>query len=118
MEQEKKIVVSKIGKKEESPLSLAIRYYSLLSVIGDMGLTQREIQLIGFTAIKGNISYSNNRQEFCTLYNTSSPTVNNTISKLKKRGLLVKDGDKIKVAPKILVNFNNKIIIQLSLSHG
>lgn len=110
--EEKKIIVQKLCKKEKDSLSKAKRYYSILSAINDMNLTEREIQLIAFTAVKGNISYSSNREEFCKMYNSSSPTINNIISKLKKLGILIKDASKIKVNPTILLSFDKDIIIQ------
>jgi hypothetical protein len=81
-------------------------------------LTQREIQLIAFTAIKGNISYANIRKEFCEKYGTSSATINNIISKLKKIGVLVKDGTKVKVKPVIILNFDKDITLEIKLTHG
>jgi len=116
--QEKKTIVQKIKLTEKDALSIAQRYYTLLSAISNTSLTEREIQLMAFTAIKGNISYSNNREEFCELYKSSSPTINNIISKLKKMGLLVKESGKIKVNPAYLLNFENNLVIQLSILHG
>lgn len=113
---EKKIIIQKLRKQEKDVLSVARRYYSILSAVNDLRLTEREIQLIAFTAIKGNISYSTNREEFCKLYNSSSPTINNIISKLKKIGVLVKDTSKIKVNPKILLNFENDIILETKIT--
>jgi hypothetical protein len=89
-----------------------------LSSINDLKLTNREVQLIAFAAIKGNISYANIRQEFCTIYDSTSPAINNIISKLKKMGVFVKDGTKVKVNPLILLNFEKDIILQISLIHG
>ncbi len=115
---ERQTIIQKIVLSEGDALAIAKRYYSILSAISHISLTEREIQLIAFTAIKGNISYSTNREEFCTLYKSSSPTINNIISKLKKLGLLIKDGGKIKVNPLYLLDFNNHIVLQLSISHG
>jgi hypothetical protein len=115
---EKKTLLQKIKLIDTDSLVIAHKYYSLLSAIGNSPLTEREIQLVAFTAIKGNISYSSNREEFCTLYKSSSPTINNMISKLKKVGILIKESGKIKVAPKYLLDFNNNIVLQISLSHG
>jgi len=116
--EERKTIVQRIKKSEKESMEIAKRYYSLLSSINDLKLTEREIQLIAFTAIKGNISYSSNREEFCTLYHSSSPTINNIISRLKKLHVLIKDSGKIKVNPAILLNFENDIILQISLIHG
>lgn len=115
---EKKIIVQRLKRKEEDSLAVAKRYYSILSAVNDLKLTEREIQLIAFTAIKGNISYSTIREEFCKLYNSSSPTINNIISKLKKVGIFVKDASKIKVNPKILLSFENNIVIQTVILNG
>lgn len=115
---EKKIIVQKLKKTSDSQITTAIRYYKILSVLNDINLTEREIQLVAFTAVKGNISYPDIREEFCTTYKSSSPTMNNMISKLKKFGILIKESGKIKVNSAILLNFNNPIILQISLTHG
>jgi DNA-binding MarR family transcriptional regulator len=112
-----KVILQKLRKKEDNEYLLAERYYVLLSAINDLKLTQREIQLIAFTAIKGNISYANIRQEFCEKYGTTNASINNIISRLKKMGVLVKDGSKVKVNPKILLNFENDVTLEIRLVH-
>ena len=111
-------LVQKLKKKENDVFSLAERYYTILSAINDLHLTEREIQLIAFTAVKGNISYANIREEFCNKHNTSSATINNIISKLKKIGVLIKDGTKVKVNPVIILDFNKNITLEVKLTHG
>lgn len=116
MEQvEKKTIIQKLKKQEKDPLSAARRYYSILSAVNDLKLTEREIQLVAFTAIKGNISYSSYRDEFCKMYNSSSPTINNLISKLKKLSIFVKDASKIKVNPKIILPFESDIVLETKI---
>jgi hypothetical protein len=115
---DRKTLLQKIKLSEKDSLSIAQRYYSLLSAISNTKLTEREIQLIAFTAIKGNISYSTNREEFCSLYKSSSPTINNIISKLKKVNILVKESGKIKVNPQFLLDFDKDVVLQISILHG
>jgi DNA-binding MarR family transcriptional regulator len=102
----------------EDSYVLAEKYYRILSAVNDLKLTNREIQLIAFAAMKGNISYANIRKEFCEKYDSTSPAINNIISKLKKMGVFVKDGTKVKVNPLILLNFDKDIVLQISLIHG
>jgi hypothetical protein len=111
-------IIQKIKKQSTDMFVLAENYYSILSAINNLKLTQREIQLVAFTAIKGNISYANIRKEFCEKYNSTSPTINNIISKLKKINVLVKDGTKTKVNPVIILDFNKDILLQINLIHG
>lgn len=105
------IVLQKFKKKEEDEFGVAQRYYTILSAINNLHLTEREIQLIAFTAVKGNISYSNNKEEFCKLFKSSAATINNLISKLKKIGVLIKEGSKIKVNPVISLPFDKEMVI-------
>jgi len=102
----------------DDSLNMAEKYYSLLSAINDLHLTQREIQLISFTAVKGNMSYANIREDFCKRYETTSPTINNIISKLKKLGILIKDRGKIKVRTSLLLNFNLDVTLVIKLLHN
>lgn len=114
----KKIIIQKFLRKVEDDYAMAEKYYSMLSTINDLKLTQREVQLVAFTAIRGNISYSNIREDFCIKYNSTSPTINNIISKLKRIGVFVKDGTKIKVNPMILLPFDQNITLELKMEHN
>jgi hypothetical protein len=113
-----KIIVQRLKKETYSDMELAIKYYSILSAINTLHLTEREIQLISFTAIKGNITYANVREEFCKTYNTTSPTINNIISKLKKIGIFVKETGKVKVNPVIVIDFKKDLMLDIKLVHG
>ena len=118
MEPTSNIVVQKLKKPVDDNFVMAEKYYSILSAINGLKLTPREIQLVAFTAVRGNISYANIRQEFCDRYDSTSPTINNIISKLKKVNVLVKDGTKVKVNPVIILPFDKNITLQISLTHG
>lgn len=110
-----KTILQRLKKTDNSPLIRAERYYSILSSINNLQLTKRELQLIAFTAIKGNISYNEFRKEFCEMYKSSPPTINNMISKLKKNNIFVKDNSKIKVNPKIQLDFTRPIQLEIKL---
>jgi len=116
--EEKKIIIQRLKKDVDDNFILAEKYYSILSAINSLGLTQREIQLVSFTAIKGNITYANVREEFCKRYNTTSPTINNIISKLKKLGIFIKEGGKVKINPILVIDFDKNLILEIKLEHG
>jgi DNA-binding MarR family transcriptional regulator len=113
-----RMLLQRMKKVENDQFLLSERYYSILSAVNDLGLTKREIQLVAFTAVKGNISYANIREEFCEKHGTTSPTINNIISKLKKIGILIKDGTKVKVNPIIVLDFNKNITLEIKLLHN
>jgi hypothetical protein len=117
MEPTKKIVQT-LKKPVTDSFSLAEKYYDIISSVNGLGLTDREIQLVAFASIRGNISYANIREEFCKKYNTTNQTINNIISKLKKVGVMVKDGSKVKVNPIIVLDFNKDVTLEIKLIHG
>lgn len=109
------MILQKLKSDVKDAYSMAERYYMILSAVNDLHLTQREVQLIAFTAVRGNMSYANVREEFCKKYNTSSPTINNIISHLKKMGIMVKEGNKVKVNPVITLNFQTDLVLQIQI---
>ena len=111
------MIVQRLKKDVITDIELAIKYYSILSAINNLHLTEREIQLISFTAIKGNITYANVREEFCKTYNSTSPSINNIISKLKKIGIFIKENGKVKVNPKIIIDFQKDLMLNIKLVH-
>jgi TATA-box binding protein (TBP) (component of TFIID and TFIIIB) len=115
---EPKIIVQRLKKEVYTDIELAEKYYSILSAINNLHLTEREIQLISFTAIKGNITYANVREEFCKTYNSTSPSINNIISKLKKIGIFIKENGKVKVNPIISIDFKKDLTLEIKLVHG
>jgi hypothetical protein len=113
-----KIVVQRLKKEVDSDMELAMLYYSILSAVNSLNLTERELQLISFTAIKGNITYANVREEFCKTYNSTSPSINNIISKLKRIGIFIKENGKVKVNPVIVIDFKKELTLDIKLVHG
>ena len=111
------MIVQSLKKDVSTDFQLAEKYYSILFTINNLHLTEREIQLIAFTAIKGNITYANVREEFCKTYNSTSPTINNIVSKLKRLGIFVKENGKVKINPKIIIDFKKDLMLNIKLVH-
>lgn len=114
---ENKITYQKLRKSSGDKYVLAQSYYSILSVLNGLKLTEREVQLVAYTAIQGNITFVNVRDDFCNRYKTSYATINNIISRMKKLGVMVKEDGKVKVNPSITFDFDKDIILQISLKH-
>lgn len=111
----KPIIYQKIRKGALEPLEQAFRYYSILSSVNELKLTQRELQLVSFATLKGNISYAPYKEEFCELYKSSLPTITNMISRLKKLKVFIKEKGKIKTNPAIALDFEKNIVLQITL---
>lgn len=105
-------------KIEGDTLSLAEKYYKVLFSANNLQFANREVQLVAFAAVKGTISGDDARKEFCEKYNTTISTINNTVSKMRKLGILIKKDGGTKVNPKIALNFSERdVIVTLKLLH-
>jgi hypothetical protein len=110
-------IVQQLQSTQVNEYALAEKYYSILSAINNLHLTKREIELVAFTAVKGSISYANHRTEFCEKYNTTTATINNIVSKLKKVSVFVKEDGKIQVNPIIVVDFKKNLNLVIKIVH-
>lgn len=112
--------VQKITKIYPDSLAVAIKYYSIICILNDIFITEREIQLLAFTCIVGTISYKTAKEEFAETFGSSVASVNNMISKLKSLGLLVKQQGKYRINPKISLDFEKVdigLVVTLKKSH-
>lgn len=111
------MIVQSLKKVVDTDMQLAEKYYNILFTINNLHLTEREIQLVAFTAIKGNITYANVREEFCKTYKSTPPTINNIVSKLKRLGIFIKENGKVKINPKIIIDFKKDLMLNIKLVH-
>jgi hypothetical protein len=118
MEAKRKIIRQKMSIKGKAPYDVAEKYYAILSAVNDLKLTEREIQLIAFAAIKGDITASDYRTEFCEKYDSTGATINNIVSKLKKKKIFLKEGSVVFVNPIIAPDFENRdVTLLIQLNH-
>lgn len=111
------MIVQKIKKVYESPVQVAIRYYSILSQIGEWKLPKSQIYLLAFTAVRGTISSGGAKESFVREFSSSVASIGNMISMLSERKLLVKKEGKTVVNPQILLDFSKPIIVQFHISY-
>lgn len=90
-----------------------------MSVINGIHLTTKEIQLTAFTALKGNISADGLREEFAETFDSSVFSTNNMVYKLRKKGVFIMSpsGDVI-VNPRIVLDFNNSLVLNITMANG
>lgn len=112
---EQKIIFQRIKCIPSDAYELAFKYYSFISIVNNLKLTERNIQLVAFTAINDNISYKELKLKFCEMFDSSEGTIANMVVVLKKLNVLVKQKDKIKVNPVLLLDFNIGIKLEINM---
>lgn len=108
--------IQRLSKPVNDQYGAAQKYYQILSVLNDLYLSEGEIQLIAFAAIKGDITDSDIRKEFCERYDTTVATINNMVWRLKKKSVIIKKGKKLYVNPALTkLSFEESITLVITL---
>lgn len=110
------MIVQKLKKNFSSDIQRAITYYSILSVLNNLHLTKRQIELIAFTSIRGSITSPAARDEFVDMFDSSKAHLANTKGILTRKGWLVKTEGKYRVNPRIHLDFSKDICLEIKLS--
>lgn len=108
--------VQRLNKQTKDEFALAHKYYQIISVLNDLRLADGQLQLVAFTAIRGNISDPGIRKEYCVLYKTTPATINNVVDKMKKKGVMLKENKVIFVNPALTkVDFSKPLTLIISI---
>lgn len=107
--------VQTLEKECISPVDVAIRYYMVMFALNKVELSQRMIEVIAWTAVKGNLNNPTVREEFIYLFKSSAASLENIKCKLVKMDLLVKQGKKCKVNPGLQLDFSNDLTLNINL---
>lgn len=110
------ITTLRIKKEYKDRLEVAVKWYSLISILNDFHLPPMYIRLLAFAAIEGNLSSGGKKEKFISIYNSSKNSISNAICELNKMHFLVKEGRKIKINPQLYMDFNNDILVQLNIT--
>lgn len=106
-----------IEKNYNNQFEVARKYYSILFELNGYYFSKLELDLIAYTAVRGYITTVPAKKDFIRDFDTTDGTVNNLVSKLKRLGILIKENNKIKVQPKILLDFSKGITLNLTLNN-
>ena len=109
------VVAQKFLKEFKTELDKAVKYYTLLVALNNFKLSNRHIQLLAFTAVRGTITPISAREEFVKIFGSSLQSVENLKGYLVQQGLFIKQGEMFKVLPAIDLDFSKEVVIQINL---
>jgi hypothetical protein len=110
-----KLIVQKLQRKLPSNIEKAIMYYSILSVVNNLKLTVKQVELLAFTSVRGTITSPSARSEFVEMFDSSLQSLENIKNKLKRKGWLVEVDKKYRVNPRVNLDFTRDIVLQINL---
>ena len=103
--------------KELGVLDKALVYYQVISILNNLNLSTRDIQVLAFTNKRGTISSITAKNQFISIFGSTISTVNNTVTKLRKLGLMVKVNGKTIVNPKLSIDFSKPVTIAITMNN-
>ena len=95
-------------RKKQEKRDIAVIYFQLLSAFNNLKLSEGEIKLLAHIALNRGIVSGSCKMSYVDKYESTIPSVDNTISKLKKKKLLLKKGSSVVLNPMITLDFNNQ----------
>ena len=104
---EQEFLTKNFIRTKDNKLDIAVTYFQLLSAFNNLKLSQTEINLLAHGAINNNVISGGLKIRFAEKYKTSIPVINNAISLLKKKHLLEKVDNTIRIYSKITIDINN-----------
>ena len=111
------MILQKLKYGTPGSLHLAESYFGIMSILNDLELAKREVELLAFTAVRGNIGSATSKKEFVEQYHSSLATVGNMVSKLTKRGLLLKDKKLVYVHKALMLEFSKDLRMEITFEH-
>jgi len=113
------MVISKFRELTfESKLEFAIKYYSIFAKWYEIKITKGQIKLLAFISVRGTISSSSAREEFCKRFNSSLASIHNMVHQMRPTGVLLKKGNKIVINPQLALNLDEPLTLNLVFNHG
>lgn len=109
-------IVKTIKKEFPDKLTAGIAWFKFITIINNIKLQPREVQLLAYINYRGTISSSSAKEEFCSLFDSSNATISNLVGDLAKKKILVKEKGKTKIHPSLRVDFSNDLVIRFFLS--
>jgi len=111
------MIIQKLKYETRDALHLAEYYFGVMSILNNLELANREVQLMAFTAVRGNVGSATSKKEFVEVYSSSLATVGNMISKLTKSGLLEKNKKMVTVHKALVLDFESDLKLEIILEH-
>lgn len=110
------MIAVKISKSFDTKIDIAIKYYMILSVLNNLKLSELDIQLMSFIAVRDNISVGGGKEEFCRIFDSTRASIYAGVYRLTKRGFLIKEGKKAKLNPAFVMDFSDDLIMQIRMN--
>lgn len=96
---------------------VAERYFRVLSAVNNLGLTDREINVLAYISNEG-FDTRGKRDEFCRINETTLATIYNVVSRLKKLGMVTKTKSGTKLVPVFEFDYKKDLQLHIELRHG
>lgn len=92
---------------------IAHLYFSIITLSHGIKVSNRELDLLAHLSVVGNIASQSSIKSFIEVFKSSRASIYNLISKLSRKGLIVKKDNKITINPQIALDFinNDKFIM-------
>lgn len=100
-----------------SPAEKASTYFSVMLALNNIKVSKRAIRLLSYIAVNRTLS-SEQRKAFVKQENSTTATIDNLVSELKKIPLIVDNQGNIELNKTIFLDFTQPVTVSIILENG
>jgi hypothetical protein len=112
---EKRITYQKIRSTCKDKAVMSERYYKTVFILNGIGVTEREVQLLSYLSLHGGLLSKSIKLDFCNIYGSTLATANNIVSRLRKLGILTKEGKEVRINSLLRLDFSEGIELSVKM---
>jgi hypothetical protein len=95
--------------------SIAKRFYSIICILNNIKITNKELELLAFCAVEGTISTPPVKERFIEQFKSTPGNIHNISSKLQRLNLFQKIKGKIRVNPALQIDFKEGVGMKIAM---
>ena len=96
--------VIKIKKEYSTHLECIVKYFNILNVLNSLSLSENDIHLLAFATFG---SLKGKKKQFAEVFGCSTSSFENGITKLVKKGFLLRKDKEIIIHPQLHIEFDS-----------
>jgi len=105
----------KLLKEKENPYDLALTYCTIILALEGEHLPKKELELLAFTIVRGKINPFTTKNDFAQMYKSTLFSINNMISRLTRKGYLIKEKNIISPNPSLKLDFTEGFFLNMGV---
>lgn len=104
-------------RKRYITFELIKKYFGILSILNDLDLSERPIELVSYTLLYGYPINRENKAEYQKMFKCSEQTINSSMKVLLNANILVKKDGSVFINPALKISLVEDLVLYITLEN-